>query len=275
MQFDFSAINGIDIGVFTVVVLSTIAGLSRGFVASFLSLLGWMLSFLIIHALYPYIEPLLLKRFSSSFLVFVIGYGGGLLGCLLVFAVVNFVILISLSKVRGGGIDRSMGLVFGVGRGGLLVVFFFFCFTLTVALLHGKRIDDEEIVPGFLQNAQSYSLLKVGQGKFVKMLPDSLYKQIIEIDKGDSEKEEKHEKSSNILAAISKLAAQADPNMLSNVRKMAQDTSGDKSGNDIAKITLRKLLSDYIGRKKGGDVDIKNVIPDEELEQMQKLLDDS
>lgn len=105
-----------------VVVVSTLISLKRGFVREALSLLSWVAAVLVallFHArlgllLEPYIEMSGLRLIAAFALLFI--------GTLIVGAAVNFLIgeLVDLTGLTGT--DRALGTVFGLVRGGILVL---------------------------------------------------------------------------------------------------------------------------------------------------------
>ncbi|AWD33145.1 Putative CvpA family protein [Candidatus Fokinia solitaria] len=112
-----------------VIVVSVFAGWSRGFIASALSFAGWFLSVFLTYVGYPFVEPFLRERFHSDVVVFAIGYIGVLFGLLMIIGVFNLFVVSALKPISGNILDKSLGLVFGIGRGvvictvGLIVVY--------------------------------------------------------------------------------------------------------------------------------------------------------
>ncbi|WPX97912.1 CvpA family protein [Candidatus Fokinia crypta] len=112
-----------------VIVVSVFAGWSRGFIASALSFAGWFLSIFLTYIGYPFIEPFLRERFHSDVVVFAIGYVGTLFGLLVVIGLFNLFVVSALKPIVGNILDKSLGLVFGIGRGiaicmvGLIMVY--------------------------------------------------------------------------------------------------------------------------------------------------------
>ena len=119
---DFLLFSWIDYFLLAILLVSLIAGLIRGFAKEVLSLITWILATLVSIAysatlatlLAPYLHTPLIARIASFFSLFV--------ACIIVGALFNMLIGSMIRRVGLSGLDRSLGLVFGLARGGLLVV---------------------------------------------------------------------------------------------------------------------------------------------------------
>ncbi len=113
---------GVDLAVLAIVVISTLVAWRRGFVAEILSLAGWFGAGIVALYGFSYARPLAGEM-----------VGGGILADIIA-AVVPFLIALALfaflggtlsRRIRGsllGGVDRSLGLLFGALRGALIAV---------------------------------------------------------------------------------------------------------------------------------------------------------
>lgn len=116
--------NNLDVIILIVVAISALIALNRGLVKEVLSIVGWVLATMAIIYLLPVCLPFT-KKFVAS------GILAGILTALMIF-VLFFVIWIYLTsqvigKIRTSklnGLDRLLGLFFGVMRAFLLVVLF-------------------------------------------------------------------------------------------------------------------------------------------------------
>lgn len=105
-----------------IVVVSALISLWRGFVKESLSLVIWVLAFILALVFYqpvaielqPYIDSPSLRKVSAVLLVFV---GSLLIGSVLLFIISRLVVATGLS-----GLDRLLGMVFGALRGVIIVV---------------------------------------------------------------------------------------------------------------------------------------------------------
>lgn len=113
--------NGVDLAIIFIVFFSLIIGLFRGFVREVLSLASWIVALWAAYRyaqagaffLATYIEQAPLRVGAAFAIIFVaVLLAASFLGNLLCR-------LLALGGV--GGVDRSLGLLFGVGRGALIV----------------------------------------------------------------------------------------------------------------------------------------------------------
>ncbi len=112
--------NGLDIAVIGVLVLSMLFGLWRGLINEVLSLLGWPIAFVVSRLAAASIAPLLpiaqeeMRVTVAYVLVFVVA--------LIVWAIVARVIAKMLKAIGSDWTDRALGGLFGVLRGALVVL---------------------------------------------------------------------------------------------------------------------------------------------------------
>lgn len=118
---DSAVFNWVDYGIVSIIILSMLISLVRGFVREALSLVTWVGAIWIgIHFyakvslwLQPYISASPLRMAAAFFLLFACS--------LLVGSIISFVLVQFIHKTGLSGTDRSLGLVFGLGRGFVVV----------------------------------------------------------------------------------------------------------------------------------------------------------
>jgi len=116
----------IDIAIIIIIIVSLLSGLFRGFIREVLSLISWITALWIAYNyavqgaafLEPYLEPPL--RFVAAFAVIFIV-------TLLLISMVSYLVhkLFSLTSITG--IDRSLGTLFGIIRGVIVVALLILC----------------------------------------------------------------------------------------------------------------------------------------------------
>ena len=114
--------NWVDLAVLAVIVISALLGLMRGFVREALGLAAWVAAAYAAVAGYHAAQPIVLGWVRDPNLADPLAFGGVFLIVLIVLSIIAHVIG---SVVRGsllGGLDRSLGAVFGVARGAILVI---------------------------------------------------------------------------------------------------------------------------------------------------------
>lgn len=141
--------NWADALILSVIVISSLISLSRGFVKEALSLVTWIVAAIIAwmfggslaHHFQPYIDTHSLRVIAACAILFLV--------TLLVGALVNFLVTQLVRATGLTGTDRLLGMVFGAARGLVLVV-------ILIGLLSLAPIDQDAwwqqstLIPHFL-----------------------------------------------------------------------------------------------------------------------------
>lgn len=120
-----SGLNNLDVIILIVIGISALIALSRGLVKEVLSIVGWVLATMSIIYLLPVLLPFAKSHISSGILAGVV--------TALIILILFFIVWILLTdkligKIRTSklnGLDRMLGLFFGIVRACLLVVLFY------------------------------------------------------------------------------------------------------------------------------------------------------
>lgn len=123
--------NWADIIILSIIGISVIIGLLRGFVREVLSLVAWVAAFWIAFAFTQRASGLLTEHVSIPTARYVIAFVCLLLLALLAIGLINHFIGKLISRGGLGGTDRMLGLVFGVVRGVAIVGILVFLAGLT------------------------------------------------------------------------------------------------------------------------------------------------
>lgn len=117
-------LNGADMAILVVVIVSTFVGLFRGFVREAFSLAVWVLAFWVswtfFHQVSRYLEPVI----STPSVRMGLAFAGLMIASLLVGGVVNYLVIRLVQTTGMSSTDRFVGMVFGAARGALLVALF-------------------------------------------------------------------------------------------------------------------------------------------------------
>jgi membrane protein required for colicin V production len=156
-----------DYAVLTIMAISVLIGIVRGFVRELIALMSWVVAFIVAQHFTSAVAPWLDRFITSPWLRTVIAFIGLLLASLLVMSLIAF-LLSRIVKSSGLGLtDRILGAVFGVARGLAMV--------LIAVLIAGLTPVPRE--PGWRDAMFSPPLVALAQT--VKLwLPAGLAKQI-------------------------------------------------------------------------------------------------
>ncbi len=114
----------VDIIVIFVIILSALFSLMRGFVKEALSLATWVVAIWVAATFAPKLSAMLTGTIDSEAARQAVGFGVLFVLTLMAGALVNFMVSQVVKKTGLSGADRIFGVVFGVVRGGLIVVVF-------------------------------------------------------------------------------------------------------------------------------------------------------
>lgn len=142
--------NGADIAIFAVLVVSMVFGLWRGFVREVLSLLAWVAAFWLAWLFGDRVAAVLSTYITRPEAALIAGY----VGCFVAAIVVAALVLWGVDKLmdRGGlrGGDRLLGLIFGLARGVLLVTFVVLMLGFTAIPRQAAWWRQSQLLPGFI-----------------------------------------------------------------------------------------------------------------------------
>lgn len=156
--------NWVDLAVLGVVAVSGLIGLLRGAVREVLGVGAWVLAALIASpfGVFPSVQPIARSYITESAIADAVAFG-------LVFIVVLGLLLLLIGwvsrRVQGsvlGGLDRTLGLLFGLVRGGVLLAGAYIVFGLAV------KVDDW---PAPVLEARSLPLIYSAAIKIVQYVP--------------------------------------------------------------------------------------------------------
>ena len=208
--------NNLDVIILIVVAISALIALNRGLVKEVLSIVGWVLATMAIIYLLPVCLPFT-KKFVAS------GILAGILTALMIFVLFFVIWIYSTSQVIGkirtsklNGLDRLLGLFFGVMRAFLLVVLF----NIMVSW-----IIPEDKQAAVLTESKYYQLA----GSFAKPLEEMIPQETLDLIKEktkslsaeEDEETEKDEKTAEKDEAVELFEKLAQP----RIKKAVKDKS--------------------------------------------------
>lgn len=152
----------VDFAVLGVLAVSGLLALSRGFVREVLGLAAWAGAAAFTYWGLPLARPRFEQWISSPEWVTPITAAALFIGSLLILMVVSSWIGHIVRASALGGLDRTMGLVFGLARGALLVVFAYIATCMVIPI---------DQWPGVVLHARSLPLAYLGAAWVVDHLP--------------------------------------------------------------------------------------------------------
>lgn len=157
-------LTAFDYAVLAVIVLSALRGAWRGFVSEVFGLIGWIAAIAIASRYVGYVVPYIPVNWPGGTLTqWVLSFGLVVIGVVFVAGVAN-ALLSRVAQVTGlGGIDRSLGMMFGLVRGAVVVV-------LLVAAAGLTELPKQE----FWRNALLRPIAEQGVHELKSLLPDGI-----------------------------------------------------------------------------------------------------
>ncbi|WP_174801222.1 CvpA family protein [Martelella limonii] len=153
-----------DLIVVLVVLFSALLAMVRGFSREILSLLAWGLSAAIAYLGWPYLAPMLEGLLSDTRLTMAAAFAIIFLIALLLLSLVMTRVADYIIDSRAGVLDRSLGFVFGLARGILI---------LAVAVAFWNWLVGDAQSPDWIKNAKSKPALDMLADKLETLLPGS------------------------------------------------------------------------------------------------------
>lgn len=154
--------NILDLALLVVIIVSTLISLMRGFAREFLGILGWIGAVFITLYGFQYVRPLVRKWIETTIIADITA-GASLF-------VVSLIVLTLFFKafsdrIRSGslsGLDRSLGLIFGIIRGYLIVC---------MVYLVGVSMTKIKEWPSHVTQARSLPFIEKGSDFLKSLLP--------------------------------------------------------------------------------------------------------
>ena len=153
----------LDILLLVVMLLSALLAMVRGFMREVLSIASWAAAAILTLYAFPKLKPVALQYVNNDLAASAIVIVGVFLGTLLVVSVITIKISDMILDSRVGALDRTLGFVFGLGRGLIIVV---------VAFLFFAWLVPEKSWPEWVRSAKSRVVLQSTGQALMSMLPD-------------------------------------------------------------------------------------------------------
>jgi membrane protein required for colicin V production len=156
-------ITFLDLILLVVMLISAMLAMIRGFMREILSIAAWAIAAIATVYSYAKLLPFAKQYFNNDIVAAAAVIGGVFLGTLLIVSVLTVRISDMILDSRVGALDRTLGFLFGLGRGLIIVV---------VAFLFFDWLVPAKSQPSWVQTAKSKVVLQ-STGDWLKgMLPD-------------------------------------------------------------------------------------------------------
>jgi len=153
----------LDIILLAVMLISGLLAMIRGFMREILSIGAWAVAAIVTLYSYGRVLPIAKQYFSSDMVAAGISAGGVFLGTLLIVSIITARISDMVLDSRVGALDRTLGFLFGLGRGLVIVV---------VAFLFFAWLVPDRSQPEWVRSAKSKLVLQNTGQWLMSMLPD-------------------------------------------------------------------------------------------------------
>ena len=153
----------LDVLLLVVMLISGLLAMIRGFMREILSIAAWIIAAIVTLYAYPKVLPIAQGYFSSTIVSTGIAVGGVFLLTLLIVSIITVRISDLVLDSRIGALDRTLGFLFGLGRGLIIVV---------VAFLFFAWLVPDRSQPEWVRGAKSKVVLQNTGQWLMSMLPD-------------------------------------------------------------------------------------------------------
>jgi membrane protein required for colicin V production len=171
-------ISILDLAVIGVVLISALLAAVRGFTREVLAIFAWVAAAAAAWFLHPLLLPFVKQHISNPTVALAAALGGIFIVTLIVVSIITVKVSDLILDSRIGAIDRTLGFVFGAGRGLLICVI---GWVFLAWLVQGK-------MPEWASAARSRPMLENTGNALVAMLPENpegLLKQIRKPKEGE------------------------------------------------------------------------------------------
>src|SRR5262245_3538145 len=152
----------LDIILIGVMLISALLAMIRGFMREVLSIAAWVIAALVTLYLYNKLLPVAKTYFNNDIIAAAAVVGGTFLGTLLIVSIITVRFSDMVLDSRVGALDRTLGFLFGLARGLIIVV---------VAFLFFAWLVPDRSQPEWIPSATPWVVLRVTGDRLISMLP--------------------------------------------------------------------------------------------------------
>ena len=155
----------LDLALIGVVLISALLSMLRGFTREVLAIASWAAAAVAAYYFHPMVLPYVKPYISKDSIALAAAAGAVFIGTLIVVSIITVKISDMILDSKIGALDRSLGFLFGAGRGYLLCVIAFVFFAWLVP---------EKNYPSWVQNSKTRGWLEATGSSLQAMLPENL-----------------------------------------------------------------------------------------------------
>jgi len=160
----------LDIVLIAIMLISGILAMMRGFTREVLSIVAWISAAIGAYLVYQPLLPLAQEYIQPDILAKGVLIGGSFFAILIAISLLVILMTEILLESRIGALDRTLGFIFGLGRGILLVA---------VAFLFFSSLVPQQNYPAWIQNARTMPILEDTGNLIIEILPKGMIEELI------------------------------------------------------------------------------------------------
>jgi membrane protein required for colicin V production len=168
MNTAIQSFNWADYTIIIVILLSAIMSFVRGFIRECLSLVTWIAAFIISFRFCDLIAKLFTSFVQNDSLRLILGFTSLFIATLIIGGLISNLFANLITKAGLSGTDRSIGLIFGVIRGILIITIILMLITIATAQ-HGEWYTQSYLIPHF--QGLVHWLAKFLPARFLDLVP--------------------------------------------------------------------------------------------------------
>lgn len=184
--------NNLDLCILIIVAISALIALNRGLVKEVLSIIGWVLSVVVIVFMLPIVQPLVQVYVKDDTMAMVASSIGIFLVFFIIWLILTSAIVDKIRSSKLSSLDRMLGLFFGVVRACILVILF--------NIMVGWIIPAED-QPEMFKDSKYFQLAGSFAEPIEKLIPkDKFMKEDEKPDEKDEKKNDKNDKKDSVIS---------------------------------------------------------------------------
>ncbi|MCK0195408.1 CvpA family protein [Ancylobacter sp. 6x-1] len=154
----------LDIILLAVMLISGLLAMVRGFVREVFAIASWLIAAVVTLYAYPHVLPFAKQHISQDTVAMIAAAGGVFVVTLIIVSIITVRISDAVLDSRIGALDRTLGFIFGLARGFLIMVVAF--------LFFNWLSQNEQGQPSWIRDARSRVVLQSGGNWLISILPD-------------------------------------------------------------------------------------------------------